>query len=126
MELYNQLANFFTGVHLKKCGQTQRHFSKLIPITSQRISALEGGTTKPTIGDIVVYAAYLGVGVSDVFCAIESGNHPLDEYFRIGAKFRLERRNRDVARAFGMFDKLNPTEKRAVLKMLNGGEYDAT
>lgn len=41
MELYKQLANFFPGVRLKKCGQTQKHFSKLISLPSHRISGLE-------------------------------------------------------------------------------------
>ena len=44
MELYKQLANFFPGVRLKKCGQTQKHFSKLISLPPHRISGLERRT----------------------------------------------------------------------------------
>lgn len=126
MELYNQLANFFTGVRLKRCGQTQKHFSKLITLPPHRISGLENGTIKPTIDDIVVYADYLDISAGDVFRATENGGNPLHVYVQVGADYHLQRRNRAVVRAFGMFDKLKPAEKRAVLKMLNGGEHDAT
>lgn len=46
MELYKQLANFFTGVRLKKCGQPQKHFSKLIPLPV--IKMLDGEWYDPT------------------------------------------------------------------------------
>lgn len=126
MELYNQLANFFTGVRLKRCGQTQKHFSKLIPLAPQRISGLENGTIKPTLEDVVAYADYLDISTGDVFRATENADNPLHIYVRVGEGYHLQRRNRAVVRAFGMFDKLKPAEKRAVLKMLNGGEHDAT
>ena len=74
MELYKQLANFFTGVRLKKCGQPQKHFSKLIALPPHRIPGLENSTIKPTIDDVDVYAKYLGVTVGDVFRAAERRN----------------------------------------------------
>lgn len=87
MELYKQLANFFTGVRLKKCGQTQKHFSKLISLPSHRISGLENSTVKPTIEDVDVYAKYLGVTVGDVFRAIEDESPPLYIYVQAGADY---------------------------------------
>ena len=120
MELYKQLANFFTGVRLIKCGQSQKHFSKLISLPPHRISGLEVGAIKPTIDDVDVYAKYLGVTVGDVFRAAENESHPLYIYVQAGADYTLQRRNKSVARAFGMFEKLSAAEKRNVIKMLNG------
>ena len=120
MELYKQLANFFTGVRLKKCGQTQKHFSKLISLPPHRISGLENSTVKPTIDDVDVYAKYLGVTVGDVFRAVENESHPLYIYVQAGADYNLQRRNKNVARAFGMFENLSAAEKRDVIKILNG------
>ena len=120
MELYKQLANFFTGVRLKKCGQAQTRFSKLIPLPVHRISGLEGGKVKPTIDDVDIYAKYLGVTMGDVFRAIEDDNHTLHIYVQTGADYNLQRRNKSVARAFGMFEKLSTDEKRIVFKMLDG------
>ena len=120
MKLYNQLANFFTGVRLIKCGQSQKHFSKLIDLPPHRISGLEVGAIKPTIDDVGVYAKYLGVTVGDVFRAAENESHPLYIYVQAGADYTLQRRNKSVARAFGMFEKLSAAEKRNVIKMLNG------
>ena len=126
MELYKQLANFFTGVRLKKCGQTQKHFSKLISLPSHRISGLENSTVKPTIDDVDVYAKYLGVTVGDVFRAIEGESPPLYIYVQAGADYNLQRSNKSSARAFGMLEKLSAEEKRAALKVLNGEQYDTT
>lgn len=120
MELYKQLANFFTGVRLKKCGQTQKHFSKLIPLPPHRISGLENNTIKPTIDDVDVYAKYLGVTVGDVFRAAENESNPLHIYVQAGAYYNLQRRNKSVARAFGMLETLSAAEKRSVIKMLSG------
>lgn len=120
MELYKQLANFFTGVRLKKCGQSRNHFSKLIGLPLHRISGLEKSTIKPTIADVVIYADYLDVPVGDVFNAIESAGDPLHIYVQEGADYHTQRRNRGVAQAFGMFEKLTAEEKRAVLKTLSG------
>ena len=126
MELYKQLANFFTGVRLKKCGQTQKHFSKLISLPPHRISGLENSTVKPTIDDVDVYAKYLGVTVGDVFRAIEGESHTLHIYMQAGADYNLQRRNKSVARAFGMFENLSAAEKHDVIKILNGEQYDTT
>ena len=117
MELYKQLANFFTGVRLKKCGQTQKHFSKLISLPSHRISGLENSTVKPTIDDVDVYAKYLGVTVGDVFRAAENESHTLHIYVKSGVDYHTQRRNRGIARAFGMFEKLSAEKKRAALKV---------
>ena len=89
MELYKQLANFFTGVRLKKCGQPQKHFSKLIALPPHRIPGLENSTIKPTIDDVDVYAKYLGVTVGDVFRAAENENNPLHIYVQAGAETRV-------------------------------------
>ena len=126
MELYKQLANFFTGVRLKKCGQTRKHFSKLINLPPHRISGLENSTVKPTLDDVVVYAKYLGVTVGDVFRAIEGESHTLHIYMQAGADYNLQRRNKSVACAFGMFENLSTAEKRDVIKILNGEQYDTT
>ena len=120
MELYKQLTNFFTGVRLKKCGQSQKHFSKLIPLPPHRISGLENSTIKPTIDDVDVYAKYLGVTVGDVFRAVENESNPLHIYVQAGAYYNLQRRNKNVARAFSMFENLSAAEKRNIIKMLNG------
>ena len=121
MELYKQLANFFTGVRLKKCGQTQKHFSKLIALPPHRIPGLENSTIKPTIDDVDVYAKYLGVTVGDVFRAAENENNLLHIYVQAGADYNLQRRNKSIARAFGMLEKLSAAERRNVTKILNGG-----
>ena len=126
MELYKQLANFFTGVRLKRCGQTQKHFSKLISLPSHRISGLEVGTIKPTLEDVIVFADYLGVTVGDVFRAVENESNPLHIYMQAGADYNLQRRNKSVARAFGMFENLSTAEKRNAIKILNGEQYDTT
>ena len=120
MELYKQLANFFTGVRLKKCGQTQKHFSKLIALPPHRISGLENSTIKPTIDDVDVYAKYLGVTVGDVFRAAENEDNPLHIYVQAGADYNLQRRNKSIACAFGMLETLSAAERRIVTKMLNG------
>ena len=120
MKLYNQLANFFTGVRLRKCGQSQKHFSKLIPLPPHRISGLENSTIKPTLEDVIVFANYLGITVGDVFSIIENESHVLYTYVETGADYNLQRRNKNVARAFGMFERLSTDEKRNVIKMLNG------
>lgn len=120
MELYKQLTNFFAGVRLKKCGQTQKHFSKIIPLPPHRISGLENSTIKPTIDDVDAYAKYLGVTVGDVFRAVENESNPLHIYVQAGAYYNLQRRNKSVARALGVFENLSTAEKRNVIKMLNG------
>ena len=120
MELYNQLANFFTGVRLKKCGQPRNHFSELIALPTHRISGLENSTIKPTIDDVDVYAKYLGVTVGDVFRAAENEDNPLHIYVQAGADYNLQRRNTSIARAFGMLEKLSAAERRNVTKILNG------
>ena len=120
MKLYNQLANFFTGVRLIKCGQSQKHFSKLIGLPPHRISGLEVGTIKPTLEDVIVFANYLGITVGDVFSAIENENHTLYVYVETGVEHHRRRQNRAIDRALDTFGKLDAAEKRVVLKVLNG------
>lgn len=120
MELYKQLANFFTGVRLIKCGQSQKHFSKLIGLPPHRISGLENSTIKPTLEDVIVFAKYLGVTVGDVFRAAEDESHVLYTYVETGVEHHRQRQNRAIERVLDTFEKLNAAEKRNVIKMLNG------
>lgn len=120
MKLYNQLANFFTGVRLMKCGQSYKHFSKLIGLPPHRISGLEVGTIKPTLEDVIVFANYLGITVGDVFGTIEDENHILYTYVETGVEYNRQRQNRAIERALGTLGKLDAAEKRIVLKALNG------
>ena len=120
MKLYNQLANFFTGVRLIKCGQTQKHFSKLIGLPPYRISGLEVGAIKPTLEDVIVFANSLGVTVGDVFSTIENENHTLYVYVETGVEHHRRRQNRAIERALDTFGTLDVAEKRIVLKALTG------
>ena len=120
MKLYNQLANFFTGVRLMKCGQPQKHFSKLITLPPHRISGLEVGAIKPTLEDVIVFADYLGITVGDVFSIIENESHVLYTYVETGVEHHRQRQNRAIERALDTFGKLDAAEKRIVLKALNG------
>ena len=120
MKLYNQLANFFTGVRLMKCGQSYKHFSKLISLPPHRIAGLEVGTIKPTLEDVIVFANYLGITVGDVFGTIEDENHILYTYVETGVEYNRQRQNRAIERALGTLGKLDAAEKRIVLKALNG------
>ena len=120
MKLYNQLANCFTGVRLIKCGQSQKHFSKLIGLPLHRISGLEAGAIKPTLDDVIVFANYLGVTVGDVFSTIENENHTLYVYVETGVEHHRQRQNRAIKHALDTFGKLDAAEKRIVLKALNG------
>lgn len=120
MKLYNQLANFFTGVRLIKCGQSQKHFSKLIGLPPHRISGLEVGAIKPTLEDVIVFANYLGITVGDVFSIIENESHVLYTYVETGVEHHRQRQNRAIERALDTFGKLDAAEKRIVLKALNG------
>ena len=120
LKLYNQLANFFTGVRLIKCGQSQKHFSKLITLPPHRISGLEVGAIKPTLEDVIVFANYLGITVGDVFSIIENESHVLYTYVETGVEHHRQRQNRVIERALDTFGKLDAAEKRIVLKALNG------
>ena len=120
LKLYNQLANFFTGVRLIKCGQSQKHFSKLITLPPHRISGLEVGAIKPTLEDVIVFANYLGITVGDVFSIIENESHVLYTYVETGVEHHRQRQNRAIERALDTFGKLDAAEKRIVLKALNG------
>ena len=120
MKLYKQLANFFTGVRLRKCGQSQKHFSKLISLPPHRISGLEAGAIKPTLEDVIVFANYLGITVGDVFSIIENESHVLYTYVETGVEHHRQRQNRALEQALDTVRKLDAAEKRIVLKALNG------
>ena len=120
MKLYKQLANFFTGVRLRKCGQSQKHFSKLISLPPHRISGLEAGAIKPTLEDVIVFANYLGITVGDVFSIIENESHVLYTYVETGVEHHRRRQNSALEHALDTIRKLDAAEKRVVLKALNG------